>query len=87
VLGRQQGRGMLLLVVALHTPQLAASDATLHRCQCPLLFPGLKKPAEFFKIQRKPAESGQSEFKNHEIIVHCFKISEKNKNQQNIYTN
>jgi hypothetical protein len=45
---------------------------------------GLQKSAEFSEIRRKPAESGQSEFKNCRNTVHCFKISEKDKNQQNI---
>jgi hypothetical protein len=41
--------------------------------------PELQKLATFFEIQRKPTESGRSEFQ-----IHCFKISEKNKNQQKI---
>jgi hypothetical protein len=44
--------------------------------------PGLKKPAGFSEIRRKPMESGRSEFQNHEFTVHCFKILKEDKSQQ-----
>jgi hypothetical protein len=46
---------------------------------------GLTNSAYFFEIWRNLMDWGRSEFKNHRITVHCFKISEKDKNQQKIY--
>jgi hypothetical protein len=46
---------------------------------------GLTTSAYFFEIWRNLMDWGGSEFKNHRITVYCFKISEKDKNQQKIY--
>jgi hypothetical protein len=43
---------------------------------------GLQKLTKFSEIQRKPVESGWSEFKTRVGTIHCFKISKKDKNQK-----
>jgi hypothetical protein len=43
---------------------------------------GLTNSVNFTKIRQNSTDSDRSEFKNRQNTVHCFKISEKDKNQQ-----